>query len=135
MTLVVDASVALKWVIDEPGADRARALLANESLVAPELFWAECANVLWTKARRRQIIAADARAAFAAIDAAPVSVIASRSLALAAQTLAFDLDQTVYDCLYLAAALAERTVLVTADEVFAAAVAAHPVYAANVRVL
>lgn len=132
---VIDASVALKWVVDEEGSDRARALLAKETLAAPELFWIECANVLWAKARRGQIAGAQARAALAAIDAAPVSVISARPLAQAAQTIALELDQTVYDSLYLAAAFAERTELITADEAFAKAALAHPVYAANVRLL
>lgn len=133
--IVVDASVALKWVLQEQGSDRAIALLADEMLGAPDLFWVECANVLWVKARRGQIDRADANAALAAIDAAPVSAIPARSLVTAAQTIAFELDQTVYDCLYLAAALAQGAVFVTADEAFAKAALAHPVYGASVRLL
>lgn len=133
--VIVDASVALKWVLQEQDSDRAIALLASEALAAPDLFWAECANVLWVKARRGQIDRGDANAAFAAIDASPVSVIPARSLAAAAQAMAFELDQTVYDCLYLAAALASGGVFVTADEAFAKAALAHPVYAASVRLL
>ena len=68
---VIDASVALKWVLAEDASDRALALLAKDALAAPELFWIECANVLWAKARRGQINGAQARAALAAIDAAP----------------------------------------------------------------
>ncbi len=132
---IVDASVALKWVLAEDGTDRALELLAAEQLAAPGLFWAECANVLWSKARRGQIAAADARAALVAIDAAPVSALATRPLAQAAQAMALELDQTAYDCLYLAAALAERSVMVTADVAFAKAALAHPVYARSVRVL
>ncbi len=132
---VIDASVALKWVLAEDASDRALALLAKDALAAPELFWIECANVLWAKARRGQINGAQARAALAAIDAAPVSVINARSMTLAAQAIALELDQTAYDSLYLAAALAERTELITADETFAKAAQAHPVYASSIRAL
>ncbi len=39
MTLVVDASVALKWFVAEDGSTRAAALLAGpELLVAPDLI-------------------------------------------------------------------------------------------------
>lgn len=132
---IIDANVALKWVLSEDGSDRARALLIKETLAAPELFWIECANVLWVKARRAQITGVQARSALAAIDAAPVSVINARALTLAAQAIALELDQTAYDSLYLAAALAERTELITADETFAKAALAHPVYASSVRML
>ncbi|MGD9967039.1 MAG: type II toxin-antitoxin system VapC family toxin [Hyphomonadaceae bacterium] len=135
MTFVIDASIGLKWVLTEAGSDRASALLADEPLAAPELFWVECANVLWVKARRGQITDADARTALGAIVAAPVAIVPAQALAGAAQAIAFELDQTAYDCLYLAAALAARMTLITADEAFANAALAHPVYTASVRQL
>jgi predicted nucleic acid-binding protein len=49
---VVDASVALKWVIDEDGSEAAGALLLEEPLAAPDLLMVECANVLWTRGAR-----------------------------------------------------------------------------------
>lgn len=48
--LVVDASVAVKWFLVEPGDREALALLdAAESLVAPELIVAEVVNVVWKR--------------------------------------------------------------------------------------
>ncbi|MFO1170065.1 MAG: type II toxin-antitoxin system VapC family toxin [Hyphomicrobiaceae bacterium] len=133
--IIVDASVALKWVVPEEGSDRARGLLEHEVLAAPDLMWTECANVLWVKARRGQITRETAMAALAAIDAAPIRCLSARDYSKAAQTIAFELDQTAYDCFYLATSLAERAILVTADEAFARAAMAHPVYRASIRAL
>jgi predicted nucleic acid-binding protein len=135
MTLVVDASVALKWVIEEDASDAARALLASEVLAAPDLLFIECANVLWAKTRRAQISPAEATAAFAALEATPIRSIPTRVHAAAAQAIALELDQTAYDSLYLAVALSERAVLVTADRAFARAAGAHPVYRDSVKLL
>lgn len=133
--VIVDASVALKWVIEEQGSLEARRLVSEETLAAPSLLFIECANVLWAKARRGQIQEADARIALQAIDGVPIRSIPVRPHISAAQTVAFELHQTAYDSLYLAAALAERGVLVTADEAFARAARANPLYASSVRLL
>lgn len=42
---VVDASLAVKWVIAEPDSQAAEWLL-DHSLSAPDLIYAECANIL-----------------------------------------------------------------------------------------
>jgi predicted nucleic acid-binding protein len=46
--LVIDASVAVKWVVEEPGTQEAL-LLRQHRLLAPDLLVAECANILWKK--------------------------------------------------------------------------------------
>lgn len=135
MTLIVDASVALKWVIEEEGSDAARRLLADTELAAPDLLFVECANVLWARSRRGQIAQADARAAMRAIEDTPIRAIPSHRHAAAAQAIAFELDQTAYDSLYLAIALAERADLATADMAFARAAMAHPLFRNSVKLL
>jgi predicted nucleic acid-binding protein len=54
-TLVIDASVAVKWVIEETGTEAALSLRRGAKLIAPELLVAECANVLWKKVRRNEL--------------------------------------------------------------------------------
>lgn len=131
---VVDASVAVKWVVDEVGSEEAAALHGDE-LRAPDWILAECTNVLWAKSRRRQLTPDEAARRLSLLLEAPLLLSPSRALLDRALALAEELAHPVYDCLYLALALDCRCPLVTADERFVAAVRASGPYGAEIRSL
>jgi predicted nucleic acid-binding protein len=116
MTLVVDASVALKWYLVENGAEPARQILADgDTLVAPELVVAEVCNACWLACRRGEMnavqqdqIAADITRVFDRLEALVPH-------AVRAVAIARELDHAVYDCFYLAVSEALDAPLVTAD--------------------
>lgn len=113
--LVVDTSVAIKWIVEEEDSDAALALQGAD-LAAPALFRIEAANVLRSLVARQQVTAAEARDLFALLQTAPVTIVdQDDALERRALELALELRHPVYDCLYLA--LAERIGrrLVTAD--------------------
>jgi predicted nucleic acid-binding protein len=117
---VVDASVAVKWLVTETFSDQAVRLLDRElTLVAPELLFAEAANALWAMCRRGDISKADVTEAVDVLKAAPIEVpVSMRELATTAARLAIDLDHPTYDCFYLALAVQEHYPVVTADRRF-----------------
>ena len=125
---VVEASVAVKWLVSEAHSDRAASLLTPQSvLIAPELLFAEAANALWALCRRGDIGKTDFADAVDALKSAPIAVpFSMRQLVAAASRLAGDLDHPVYDCFYLALAVQEQYPVVTADERFHDKVRAHP---------
>lgn len=74
MNLVVDTSVAMKWLIDEPGSDAAYKLRGHD-LVAPALLRIEAANVLRTLAAKGALQAEDADALFDLLQDAPMDMV------------------------------------------------------------
>jgi len=133
VTIVVDSSVALKWVLDEPESEAALAL-RGEELIAPGFWLAEAANALWRHARLGQITAGEALERFDDLTHAPVVSLPIEPRVRQALGLAIEMDHPIYDCLYLAVALHHRTEVVTADRRFAAA-AARSTHAGRVRLL
>ena len=116
-TLVVDASVAIKWFLPEPDAEPAVALLrAGHRLIAPDLLWIEVASVLWKVARRGSLTAEEAERMISDAAAFPVEIIDSGMLLTEALRIATATDRTVYDSLYVALAVRQDAVMVTADE-------------------
>ena len=124
MRFVVDASVAVKWLVAEEDADIADQLAASgQELHAPRLMASEVANVLWRKARVGQMERADAAAAMALLADMPVRWNDDETVSADAVRLALALDHPVYDCMYLALAHRIGATVVTADRRFVTAVA------------
>jgi predicted nucleic acid-binding protein len=116
MTLVVDASVAVKWVLHEPATERAVALRDSDGdLIAPSLVHAEIGGALWRASLRGDITAPEAARALNAAIAHYSRIILLAELADTALELAIELRQPIDDCFYLALAQRERCALVTAD--------------------
>jgi predicted nucleic acid-binding protein len=113
--VVVDASVAVKWVLREEHGGTARRVLSTSRLLAPRLLWADVGNALWKRHRRGEASGAEVRRMLAEVRRLPVTTFAHWPLLPKALDLAIALDQTVYDCLYLALAEARRGIMVTAD--------------------
>lgn len=121
--LVVDASVAVKWILPEPEHEQADAILRayqdeKLDLLAPYLLVSEVANVLWKRIRRAELSARAAARCFEQLLRSCPLLVDSPSVSRSALELAAAHDRTVYDCLYLAWALEQRCDLVTADERF-----------------
>ena len=131
--VVVDASVAVKWFVPEiHSAAAARVLDPDIALYAPDLIGPEFGNILWKKVRRDEIERTEADEIMNAFAKLPFEIRSSSLLLSAAFELAVSLDRTVYDSLYLALAVAEECVLVTADAKFHAAIVMTP-FAAHVK--
>lgn len=132
--VVVDASVALKWVVEEEDSDAAVDLARNE-LWAPDLLKVECANALWAKARRGELDHAEVVERSDALNTVPMTLVPQKEVLDDAVRLALALEHPVYDCLYLALAVRHETYVVTADRRFLSAVRRSAGYEERIRPL
>ena len=119
---VVDASVGIKLFLTEALSGHAEALFAHLAadppgqLSVPDLFYIECANILWKHTRRSGYPVDQARSALTdlgqlALRRVPTSELADQALAIAIQT-----GLTAYDACYVALAQQLAVPFVTADE-------------------
>jgi len=134
-TVVVDASVAAKWFFPEEHSQAAKRLFSRRcQLIAPDLLAAEFGNLTWKRVRRRELTPDDASSLILDFFRLPLSLISSGPLLPIALDMAIDTGCSVYDCLYLALALNQDAVLVTADQRFANTLANSPI-AKNIRLI
>jgi predicted nucleic acid-binding protein len=120
--VVVDASLALKWVVEEPYSAEARGLLKEwrnqrRKLVAPALFLYEVANALAKRMQRQQFTLEQAKEPLRFfLETGPllqqIGAVHPRALELMQR---FGL-RTAYDAHYLALAESQRCECWTADE-------------------
>lgn len=112
--VVVDASVAVKWLIPEPDWEQAVQVLdLAPALHAPELMQLEVANVLWKRVRSGEISQAEAETSLAelrsvALEYSPVAPLVTEALCVACLA-----DCSVYEGLYVALARQTDAVPVT----------------------
>ena len=118
--LVLDASVALKWVVDEP--DRDFSLQLREAFqngvherLAPDIFPVEIGHVFSKMHRQRRLTEEEAQAYFAEVMSTSPELHHSLPLMPRAYVLSLQYRKSLYDCLYVALAEQEGCSVVTAD--------------------
>ena len=117
--LVVDTSVAIKFVTQEKGSEAAYQIVTGpESLIAPDWMLAETASALWKKVKFSLLLERNAERALKALPDFFEKIVPSRPLLDEAFRLSFRLGHPVYDCLFLALGLRENAPVITADRDF-----------------
>lgn len=127
MSLVVDSSVAVKWVVAEDGRQSALELPDVAALLAPDFVLVESANVMWKKVRRGQMTAEQMADGLMFIRDAFQTLVPQAELVNRAAQLAVAFDHPVYDCLYLACAESRNAELLTADKALATKFSGHKI--------
>jgi predicted nucleic acid-binding protein len=130
MKYILDASVALKWVLSE--ADSSFAIRLRDEfkqqvheLLAPDTLPVEIAHAL-TRAERKGLISKGQAAVLFADVVTPAPDLHSHLDVLArAIDISSDARIGVYDCLYIALAEREQCRVVTADQRMVALFGAH----------
>lgn len=115
--LVIDASVAVKWFIEEDRSAEAQRLLnADADLIAPTSILYEVFHALWDAARTRRLLS-NRLPDFADVVPTPfATLVPIEHLYAAAAAMAQSHNLPIYDCAYIALAQREHAELVTADE-------------------
>lgn len=119
---VVDASVGIKLFIPEDYSDLAEDLfnpLAGDisyEMYVPDLFYAECAHILWKHVRRFGYSGSEARKDIAGLKSLGLRVVSTALLMPRALDLALKWEVTAYDACYLALAEEIKAPLITDDQ-------------------
>ena len=119
MSIVVDASVALKWYFPEEYSAEAFKLLSRYTEAhIPDLLLIEFGNVLWQRVKRGSISADEASRVAISLDSLPITLHrhSAHTLLPAALEIACQTGATVHDSLYIALAKQKETFCITADQ-------------------
>lgn len=111
---VIDASVLIKYVAREEGWERARRVI-EEGAATIELALKELANALWKKVNRGEV-EAEHVAEILLASRSIVKLIDQSPILGEALKIAIERNVTVYDALYIAAALRQHSSLATCDK-------------------
>ena len=123
--IVIDANVAAKWLLPEPGSDAAVALQEGpHHLFAPDLIRLEVSAALArrVKAAKDPLPPDEAvrryRKWLDLLNRAVITLIPESELLDQAMDLAVEIKHSLQDCMYLAAARGLKATLITADRPF-----------------
>lgn len=134
-SLVIDASVALKWVINENQSDEALILLDQlDTIVCPEIFFIEIDAVLTKRVRMRELTIAEAKEKKGYFRRLPCQLIPANKIGDEAFELSTIFNLSYYDALYLVTSIKYERVLYTADIRFFNAVQ-NTLYKNNIQIL
>lgn len=118
--VVVDASVALKWVVTEPGSEEAAALLVEMAVgtptfVAPEHMVGEVGNGLRKRVAQGALGVDEAVHALEAVASLGLRLVGGTDRWVRCLAAAMQWGLTTYDAVYVLLALDLDAELVTAD--------------------
>jgi len=116
--IVIDSSIALKWVLPEEGSEQALRYVQGGGLAEPDILLVETANVLAKKVRAKDLAPEVAIQALGMVKTAVPRLIASDLLVPRAMELSIALSHPVYDCVFLACAEHLDSRLATRDTRF-----------------
>jgi len=119
---VLDTSVGIKLCVQEPLSDAAESLIATMAekphtrQYVPDLFFVECANVLWKYVIRYGYSRKDATQSLLDLYSLDLVPIPTQTVVPVALEIAVDLSISVYDACYVATSDLVDAPLVTADK-------------------
>jgi predicted nucleic acid-binding protein len=121
MKYVLDANIALKWILAEPDSPKALQLRDDfgkgiHELIAPDIFQCEIAHALTRAERQKRIAVGQSGLFWADVMSTCPHLTPSGSLVPRAIAVSSAARIGFYDCLYLGLAEREGCELVTADE-------------------
>lgn len=135
MKYVIDASVAMKWIVKEKHFEEAGLyLLKQNDLFAPDLIKHEIANAIVKKVRISEIEAKNGWISYQNLFQFKIlELIRMEDVIERAYILAVTIKHSFYDCIYLAAAEKIKAEVVTADQKFYRRVIEHGQYSHLIR--
>lgn len=115
--LVIDCSVAAKWLFREKGSKQAEHILRQfSSFLVPDLFFIEMDAVISKKVRKKELSTKKASDKNKKVRELSLKIVKYAKVNRLAFDIAISLPVTLYDATYVASAIENEAVLYTADQ-------------------
>jgi predicted nucleic acid-binding protein len=120
MILVLDASIAAKWYLDEVYTELAEKLLEPDlyDLHAPELLLSEVGNILWKRYKSGELSSAESERIASDLLQSTVTYHSLTDLFLPSLIASEGTGHPIYDCFYVTLAHSLGAPFITADRKF-----------------